>query len=222
MLSGALFDWDGVIIDSHVAHERAWESLAAELGRPLPPGFFKRTFGMRNDVIIPHHSGWAAPGDTDTIAALGDRKESLYREILRRDGVAPLPGVVPLLSALRQEGIPCAVGSSTSLQNIRTIMEMTGLGPFFQAVAAEKDVARGKPAPDVFLAAAEKIGVDPRECVVFEDAHVGVEAARAAGAKVVAVTTTHPADTFTGLADQVVDSLEAVTPDSLRRLFLPR
>jgi beta-phosphoglucomutase-like phosphatase (HAD superfamily) len=98
-------------------------------------------------------------------------------------------------------------------------MEMTGLGPFFQAIAAEKDVVRGKPAPDVFLAAAEKIGVDPWRCVVFEDAHVGIEAGRAAGAKTVAVATTHPAASFDGTADLVVETLEEVSLATLHGLF---
>ncbi len=222
MLEGVLFDWDGVIIDSHVQHERAWEELARELKSPLPLGFFKRTFGMRNDVIIPRHSGWIRPGDGRAkVEALGARKEALYREVLRRDGIAPLPGVVALLDALRTAGIPCAVGSSTSRENILTIMEMTGLGGYFAGIAAEKDVENGKPEPDVFLAAAGKIGVDPRRCVVFEDAHVGVEAGRAAGAKVVAVATTHPAASFAGKADLIVQTLGSVTLEGLRALFAP-
>lgn len=220
MLAGALFDWDGVIIDSHEAHERAWEALAAELGRPLPPGFFKRTFGMRNDVIIPQHTGWIEPGDEHRVGPLGDRKEALYREVLKRDGITPLAGVVALLQALQDAGIPCAVGSSTSRENIQTIMDMTGLGPYFQGIAAEKDVVRGKPAPDVFLAAAERIGVDPARCVVFEDAHVGIEAGRAAGAKTIAVATTHPAASFAGTADRVVETLEEVSLATLRELFV--
>ena len=93
MFAGALFDWDGVIVDSHRQHEMAWEALATELGQPLPPGFFKATFGMRNDRIIPEFSGWVPDGDPQRIAELGDRKEALYREVIRRDGIEPLPGV---------------------------------------------------------------------------------------------------------------------------------
>ena len=219
MFAGALFDWDGVIVDSHRQHEMAWEALATELGQPLPPGFFKATFGMRNDRIIPEFSGWVPDGDPQRIAELGDRKEALYREVIRRDGIEPLPGVVRLLTALSDAGIPCAVGSSTSRENILTIVEITGLGPFFAGIAAEKDVTRGKPAPDVFLKAAEKIGRDPGQCVVFEDAHVGVEAGRAAGAKVVAVATTHPAVSFIGKADLIAETLEAVTLERLQGLF---
>lgn len=218
---GAIFDWDGVIIDSHAQHEAAWEELARELGQPLPPGFFKKTFGMRNDRIIPEFTPWVPDGDSASVARLGERKETLYRQILRRDGIAPLPGVLTLLRELQSHGIPCAVGSSTSLENIRTIMEMTGLEPFFAGICAEKDVRRGKPDPEVFLAAATKIGRHPADCVVFEDAMVGLQAARAAGSRAVAVATTHPASSFAGQADLVVDTLQEITVPSLRRLWEP-
>lgn len=165
MLKGAIFDWDGVIIDSHRAHELAWEALAAELGHPLPAGFFKATFGMRNDKIIPEFTNWASGNDPVRVQELGDHKETLYREVIRRDGIDPLPGVVALLENLQSAGIPCSVGSSTSLENILTIMEMTGLAGYFSAITAERDVKRGKPDPQVFLKAAEKIHCSACDCV---------------------------------------------------------
>jgi HAD superfamily hydrolase (TIGR01509 family) len=192
----ALFDWDGVIIDSHHAHEIAWDEMALELGIPLPPGFFKATFGMRNDHIIPNFTDWATADDTARIRELGDMKEARYRKVLRRDGIEPLPGVRELLAELRSADIPCSVGSSTSLENIQTIMEMTGLGQWFQAITAERDVSRGKPDPQVFQIAAQKVNCHSADCVVFEDAHVGIQAALAAGSKAIAVGTTHPLESF--------------------------
>lgn len=220
--AGALFDWDGVIIDSHAAHAASWEAMARELGQPLPPDFMSHTFGMRNDRIIPGFTTWARADEPEKIAALGGRKEALYREILRREGIEPLPGVRRLLETLAEAGIPCCVGSSTPRENILTVMELTGLGPLFAGICSAEDVTRGKPAPDVFLKAAQKIGCDPAECVVFEDAHVGVEAARAAGASVVAVCTTHPAESFLGKAGLIVGTLEEVTLDALRALVTDR
>jgi HAD superfamily hydrolase (TIGR01509 family) len=221
-LIGALFDWDGVIIDSSRHHELAWDALAQELGQPLPDGFFKATFGMRNDRIIPEFTSWAQPGDTERIKALGDHKEALYRESIRRDGIDPLPGVISLLEALGKAGIPCAVGSSTSRENILTIMNITGLARYFRAICAERDVTQGKPAPDVFATAARMINRDPRHCVVFEDAHVGVEAGKAAGALVIAVATTHPRASFFATADLAVESLSHVTVETIRRLITER
>jgi beta-phosphoglucomutase family hydrolase len=214
----ALFDWDGVIIDSHQAHEAAWQRMAEELGIPLREGFFKTTFGMRNDKIIPEYTDWAAAGEIERIRELGDRKEALYREVLRRDGIEPLPGVRELLTALREAGIPCSVGSSTSLENIQTIMEMTGLGPYFDAITAERDVTRGKPDPEVFLKAAAKVQTPAACSVVFEDAHVGIAAALAAGAKAVAVGTTHPLESFT-TAHWKVHRLTEVTVKQLQALW---
>lgn len=209
-----IFDWDGVIIDSHAAHEESWQLLFAELGRPMPEGFFKATFGMRNQQIIPACFDFVRPDDHVEIARLGDRKEELYRDILKRDGIEPLPGVVALLQELRARSIPAAVGSSTPRLNIETIMAMTGLGDYFQAIASAEDVTVGKPDPQVFLQAAVKIHAAPADCVVFEDAHVGIEAARRAGMKVVAVATTHPIASL-GLADVAFPDLAGITVDQV-------
>lgn len=213
---GALFDWDGVVIDSSGQHEESWELLARELGKPLPRDHFLRGFGMKNQVIIPEILGWTQ--DTDEIHQYSLRKEELYREIVRQRGIEPLPGVVGLLRMLREHGVPCAVASSTHRENIETIFEAIGLRGYFAAVVTAEDVARGKPDPEVFLKGAEKIGRDPRHCVVFEDAHVGIEAGLAAGAKVIAVATTNPIESL-GKADLAVASLQDVTWPLFRGLL---
>jgi len=212
----AIFDWDGVIIDSSAQHERSWELLAVEVNKPLPEGHFKRGFGKKNAVIIPEILGWAA--DPAEVQALGDRKEELYRELIRRDGVTPLPGARELLETLSGSGVPCAVGSSTPRVNIETIFGMTELRKYFRAVVTAEDVKHGKPAPDVFLTAAERLGAAPARCVVFEDALVGIEAAHAGGMKCVAVATTNPLELL-GHAELAVASLEDVTMQKLSALF---
>lgn len=215
MSFAAIFDWDGVIIDSSAQHERSWELLAAEINKPLPEGHFKRGFGKKNEVIIPD-LGWAT--DPAEVHQLGLRKEELYRDLVKRDGVTPLPGARELLQALREAGIPCAVGSSTHRRNIETIFDATGLRSYFQAVVTGEDVVHGKPAPDVFLTAAERLGAQPVRSVVFEDALVGIEAAHAGGMKCVAVATTNPLDLL-GHAELAVQSLLEITIDGLRALF---
>lgn len=216
MQFGAIFDWDGVIIDSSAQHERSWELLAAEEKFSLPEGHFKRGFGKKNAVIIPD-LGWAT--EPAEVARLGDRKEALYRELLRRDGVAPLPGARELLEGLRAAGVPCAVGSSTARENIEVIFAATGLGEFFSAVVTGEDVRRGKPAPDVFLLAAARLGIEPARCVVFEDAFVGLEAARVGGMRCVAVATTNPLAALVPRADRAVRSLAEVSVSDLRKLM---
>ena len=216
MKPGALFDWDGVVIDSSKQHEESWELLAAELGKPLPADHFLRGFGMKNQVIIPEILGWTT--DPDEIHRYSLRKELLYREIVREHGIDPLPGVIDLLQMLREHDVPCAVASSTHRENIETIFDAIGVRAYFAAVVTAEDVSRGKPDPEVFLKGAEKIGRDPRYCVVFEDAHVGIEAGLAAGSRVIAVATTNPLETL-GKADLAVASLEDVDWDNFSALF---
>jgi beta-phosphoglucomutase family hydrolase len=215
----AIFDWDGVVIDSSTQHEKSWELLAAEIGKPLPDGHFKRGFGKKNQVIIPEVLAWSH--NPEEIQRLGDRKEELYRELVRQDGMTVLPGARELLAALKASGIPRAVASSTSRTNLEAIFASTGLHEFFDAVVSAEDVVKGKPAPDVFLKAASLLGVPPKRCIVFEDALFGIEAAQRAGMKVIAVATTNPLDLLRH-ADRAVESLEEVSVGDLQALVLGR
>jgi beta-phosphoglucomutase family hydrolase len=205
---GAVFDWDGVIINSGPQHETSWERLAKECGKPLPENHFKRGFGMKNEVIIPELLGWTAVPVEIRILSL--RKEAIYREIVREQGMHPLPGVEAWLRKLREAEIPCVIGSSTHRENITSTLDVLGLEGFFADIVAAEDVRRGKPDPEVFLTAARRIGVEPADAIVFEDALVGVAAAKAAGMRVVAVTTTEPKEKL-GHADWVVDQLDELS-----------
>lgn len=214
MKLGAIFDWDGVIIDSSAAHEESWDRLAAEEKRTLPEGYFKEGFGRKNAFIIPHLLNWADEADVNEVNRLGDRKEALYREILKERGIQPLLGVRELLAELKAAEIPCVVGSSTPRENIDTVMRLAALHDCFDAVVSADDVTVGKPHPEVFLKAAACIDRVPEYCVVFEDAHVGIEAGLAGGMKVVGVATTHPRDELKG----VNFSVECLTEVNVSRL----
>ena len=196
-----------MVIDSSAQHEESWERLSREISKPLPEGHFKRGFGRKNEFIIPEQLHWS--NDPGEIQRLSLRKEALYREIVRERGLSPLPGVREWLRRLSDAGIPCAIASSTHRLNIETSLEIIRLREFFSAIVSAEDVTHGKPAPDVFLKAAEKINRGPRVCVVFEDAHVGIQAARNAGMKVVAVATTNPLDEL-GAADLAVQRLDEI------------
>ena len=205
---GAIFDWDGVIINSAAQHELSWELLARECGKALPENHFKRGFGMKNEVIIPELLGWTTV--PTEIRLLSLRKEAIYREVVREQGMTALPGVEPWLRTLRDEGIPCAIASSTHLENITTTLDVLGLVEFFSTIITAEDVKRGKPDPEVFLTAAQRIGVEPGDGVVFEDALVGISAAKAAGMRVVAVATTEPKEKLAH-ADWIVDRLDELS-----------
>src|SRR5262245_44530692 len=113
---GAIFDWDGVIIDSSSHHEESWERLADETGKLLPDGHFKKGFGRKNEFIIPEILDWAR--DAAEIQRLSLRKEALYREVVAERGVDALPGVRVWLERLREANVPCVIGSSTHRANI--------------------------------------------------------------------------------------------------------
>jgi len=193
---GAIFDWDGVVIDSSAAHERSWEMLAAEKNLLLPEGHFKKGFGRKNQFIIPNLLDWTH--DPAEVEALGARKEELYREIIAQEGIEPLPGVRELLAFFREKKIPCVVGTSTPRINAETVMQALGVTDYFADITAAEDVNHGKPDPEVFLVAARKINRTPERCLVFEDAHYGIEAGLRGGMKVVAVATTHPLEDLPG------------------------
>ena len=216
MTFGAIFDWDGVIIDSSRQHEKSWHLLATEQKRTLPDDFFRRSFGMKNENIIPELLGWTT--DSEQIRRLSKRKEELYREIIARDQISLLPGVKDLLDALRAESVPCAIASSTPRANIDSVIDRLGLSGYFQVIVTGEDVRNGKPSPEVFLLAASRLGIAPASCVVLEDAHVGVAAALAGGMKVIAVATTHPADSLKD-AHLVVSTLSQINVTSVAALI---
>ena len=213
---GAIFDWDGVVIDSSKHHEESWERLAREVGKPLPPGHFKQGFGRKNEFIIPNLLRWTS--EDAEIRRISLRKEALYREVVAEWGLEALPGVRTWLERLREAGVPCAIGSSTHRANIDLSLGLIGLAEFFSGIVTAEDVSHGKPDPEVFVKAAASIGRPPAQCVVFEDAFVGLEAARAGGMKVVGVATTHPIAEL-GAADRAVHRLDELQPADLAAWF---
>jgi HAD superfamily hydrolase (TIGR01509 family) len=216
---GIIFDWDGVIIDSGKQHEESWEQLAREEGRTLPDGHFKLGFGRKNEAIIRELLQWTA--DPSELARLSARKEVLYREIVVAKGIVALPGVKIFLERLRAAAVPCCIGSSTSRENIETVISLVGLTGLFGDMVTAADVVQGKPHPEVFLKAGARTGCAPDRCIVFEDALAGIAAARAGGMKVVGVATTNPAAVLAPHVDRVVHRLDELTVEALRELVGP-
>jgi HAD superfamily hydrolase (TIGR01509 family) len=212
----AIFDWDGVILDSSRHHEESWERLGREEGKVLPEGHFLRGFGRRNIEIMRDLLGWST--DLAEIQRLSSRKEEWYREVVKELGIEPLPGVRVWLERLEAAGIACGIGSSTEKKNVELGLGILGLERFFVTAVTAEDVKRGKPAPEVFLEVARRLGAEAGRCVVFEDAPAGVEAARAAGMKVVGVTTTHPGGHLEGV-DREVERLDELRVEELAEWF---
>ena len=212
-----IWDVDGVIIDSAEQHLRAWRQLAEENGLPFSDAAFWQTFGMRNSDIMPLMFGIAGP--PERVAALSERKEALYREFLAREATA-LPGAKELMAALHAAGYHQALGSSAPRANIETIIRLLGLGGWLDAFVSGEEVAHGKPAPDIFLRAAEHLGIAPAHSLVIEDAPAGVAAAHAGGMRCIAVRRAGQADA-PGLAaaEYVADTLLHVDVALVDRLL---
>lgn len=200
---GVIFDLDGVLVDTGWAHRQSWYDLAEKEGFSMTDEFFYSTFGMQNYMIIPMLLGRDVA--SDEINQLSDWKEQRYREIIA-EKLVPAEGAKSLLSDLKSEDFLLAVGSSAPRANLELVLARTGLQDYFDAYVTGQDVTNGKPAPDTFLKAAEKLSLGAENCIVVEDAVQGIEAGKAAGMPVVAVTTTRSrADLHR--ADIIVDSL---------------
>lgn len=210
MTRAAIWDMDGTLVDTAEQHFQAWQDVCHELGRPFTRADFTATFGRRNPEIIAYLFGDRL--SADEAAALGDRKEQLYRHAARA-GLELLPGAGRLLEALHAAGFRQAIGSSAPRANVELMLDLTGIRRYLGAVVGMEDTTRGKPDPQVFLVAAERLDVAPARSVVFEDAVAGVEAARAGGMRCVAVSFVghHPADRLRAAgADRVIGRLDEI------------
>jgi HAD superfamily hydrolase (TIGR01509 family) len=212
---GIVWDMDGVLVDSGDAHYLAWKETFSEIGNEFTLEMFQETFGMNNAGILKKLCGDAATNDF--IARVGDRKEILFRDMMKGN-VKILSGVMHWLNRFSELGAKQAIASSAPPENISALLAEVRVEKFLDAIVSGFDMP-GKPNPDVFLAAAKEIRIDPQNCVVIEDAVAGVEGAKRAGMKCIAVTTTNPRDALQ-VADYVFDSLEELTMDHIKSLFL--
>jgi beta-phosphoglucomutase len=204
---------DGTLIDSGEYHWLTWRDALAAEGYSLTHDEFASFFGQRNDAIVRRFLGDSV--SPEHAVRIGVEKEVAYRNLVRARGVSPLPGVRRWLERLHADGWKQAVASSAPPDNIETLVEVLDLGAVFQAFASGEEVPNGKPAPDVFLHAAAKLGVPPSRCIVVEDAPAGVEAGRRAGMRTIGLASLHA----TLDADLVVTSLEDLPDEAFDRLL---
>jgi len=208
-----LWDMDGTLLDSAEYHWLAWRETLEGESYPLTYERFAASFGQRNDTIL---RGYFGPDFPDSeIERIGAAKEQLYRKLVRERGIELLPGVRRWLARLQTEGWRQAIASAAPRLNIEAILAALDIAGCFDAIVSAEDVQRGKPDPQVFLVAAERVDVPPARCVVVEDAPAGVEAGRRAGMRTIGVRTSH-ADL---VADIVVRTLDELADDAFDRLL---
>ena len=210
-LAALLFDMDGTLIDSMPLHERSWALWHAEMALPYDEaGFFAATAGRTNLEILrdlfPQKS-------EEALQAMAARKEALYREIAERE-LTLIAGAREVIAQGRDRGLKIAICTAAPPENIAIAFARFGLGALVDTVTSPADGLRGKPHPDIFLEAARRMGVDPAQCLVFEDAPLGIEAARNGGMAAVVLTTTLPAEAFAGY-DNVLQSIADFTDYTL-------
>ncbi|MBS1853861.1 MAG: HAD family phosphatase [Acidobacteria bacterium] len=187
-MDALIFDMDGVLVDSNPLHRLAWEQFNRRFGLVTTEAMHQRMYGKRNDEIVRDFFGDSlAPGE---VAARGRDKETLYRELAApRLEEMLVPGLREFL--IRYQYLPKAVASNAEADNVNFILDHAGLREFFHVAVDGHQVERPKPYPDIYLRAADLLGIPPTRCVVFEDSHSGTAAALAAGMRVIGITTTH-------------------------------
>jgi beta-phosphoglucomutase family hydrolase len=210
-----IFDMDGTIVDNMAFHTQSWVTFFERRGRAIDADeFFRMTAGRQGKEIIRSHMGEDL-GD-DEVAVLNHEKEAVYRE-LYAPHLKAVDGFEDLIADARSQGIALAVGTAAPPANVEFTLDGLDLRRHFETVVGATDVPRGKPHPDVFLEAAKRCGAAPGNCIVFEDAPLGVEAARRAGMRVVVITTTLPAAAFAEFDNviAIVDDFSQLALDTL-------
>ncbi len=191
MIKGVIFDMDGVLVDNRDAHIEAFTRLFKKYGVPFDREKFMPSFGMTNDMIFARQAPELL--ERYPLEQLSLEKEALYRSIFE-ESIAPTRGLVDFLKSLKEHGIKIAVGSSGNTNNVNFVLSRCRIAEYFDAIANGDMISHGKPDPEVYLLAAKLLGLKPEECVVIEDAPVGIEAARRAGMAAVALATTFSRD----------------------------
>ncbi|WP_306304238.1 HAD family phosphatase [Ideonella sp. B508-1] len=211
MFSAAVFDMDGLLIDSERAIRDAWQSAAQERGITISTSQYASVVGRAS-----------AEADAQLASFIGGEEafEETRQVVISKLKVFPAkPGATELLSGLRKRKIPCAVASSSSTAEIRRRLEAVGLAEYFHSFAGGNEVQKGKPDPSVYLLAARRLGVSPEKCLAFEDSQNGIRSAVSAGMQVVAVPDLVKPDTSTcliklGSLDRAVQHIEAWFPNA--------
>ena len=213
-MSAFIFDIDGTIIDSMRYHERSWDLFLTQRGVVTTgEDFFRRTAGRTGVEVMRELFGPLSDADAH---ALVKEKECIYRDLFRPQ-FREIEGFKAFAREAKTAGVRLACATAGDPDNIAFALGGLEMEAFFDAAVGAHDVARGKPEPDLFLLAAQRIGACPAECLVFEDAPLGIEAARRAGMRAVAIASTVPADEL-GAPDHVIARAQDFTTLDARAL----
>lgn len=215
-----IFDMDGTLVDNMRFHGEAWQRMLLENGiEENMHEFLVKTAGKTNREIIPN---FFPDATEERLYELGQRKETLYRELFLPERKA-VDGATRFLQKARDLGIKMAVATAAPVPNMEFVLDGLDLRQYFSAIVTAADVSKGKPHPEVFLKSAEQLGVAPPNCLVFEDALNGFEAAHRAGMKSIGITTVNSAGDISRQPSVVAafGNFTNVEPRELIEKFLP-
>jgi beta-phosphoglucomutase len=201
----AIFDLDGTLIDNNAYHLETWKKYVEKMGRNISEEEYNANInGRTNKDAIEYIYGRKMSNDELLKYTL--EKEALYREIYQ-PFIKPVPGLIELLEILKSKNIPMGIATSGIQPNIDFMFEHLPIKKYFTVVVNSSHITKGKPDPEIYFKTASLLGVPPKNCLVFEDAVVGIQSAKAAGMKVIAVATTHPKEELSR-ADMIVVDYE--------------
>ena len=206
---------DGVLANTGPIHFKSWVKIAKEIGVKFTRDLFEQTFGQQSPTITRKLVG--SEIDETLILQWSNLKESYYREMVK-DKLEPLPGVINIINDLKSEGFKLAIGSSAPSENVELLLTTLKIKDFFDVIITAAEVKKGKPEPDVFLIVANFLNINPQNCVVIEDAPVGIQAANNAGMKSIALITTHNKEELFD-ANLIVKDLSFITISDIKKLL---
>jgi beta-phosphoglucomutase len=212
--AAVIFDMDGTLVATTEADFLAWQKLFLKYGKHLSYESYFPLLGKKSIDVV--QEGLGLHGD-HALQAM-HKKMEFFEDIVKEQGITTLPNAEIFLQEIQAANIPIALATSSRKMKMQLVMEESGLGKYFSVFVTGEEVAHGKPDPEIFLLAAERLNVDPKYCLVIEDAINGVASAKAAGMKCIAITSTHADDALVA-ADMVVDHYSELSLKSARTCF---
>ncbi|WP_017733467.1 HAD family hydrolase [Nafulsella turpanensis] len=212
-----IFDMDGVLVDNHQYHVKAWNEFCSRYHKHLSKEEFDRYVNGRTVTEVTTYL-FGPETSKEKILEYSNEKEEIYRSFYRPH-LKPVEGLLPFLQKCREDDIPTAVATSAPTINMDFTLDTLGLKQYFSVLKDSAGIEKGKPDPEIYLQTANALNAPPAGCVVFEDSLSGIRAGKAAGMKVVALITTHPAaELQESGADLLVRNFESVETKQLQNL----
>lgn len=212
---GLLFDMDGVLVANHEYHYKAWQELAGQHNITIDEVFYREKMNGRTLIEL-MKVVFQEEMPIDEAKKIGNIKEEIYRDLYREHRQAT-PGLIAFLEEAKSRDIPMVVGTSAPRENVEFTLDGLDLRKYFVGVVDDRMVTKGKPHPEVYLNCAKMIDRDPKKCIVFEDALSGLEAGSQAGAKLIALATSHERHELHG--DLIIDDFTQLTIADIERIW---